>query len=356
MTTRSKAFFLNGGAGRMLCSIPALELYEQESGDTEFVIVCEGGTDMFKGHPTLDARAYDPWHKNLFKDVLKNRDVSYPEPYRVWEYYNQKCSLAQAFDIELNGKGVRELPRPTMKLSKEELLVGRKLVNEVKEKIKKDKLLVIQPFGRGIEIIDDTPVDHTARSFEFKDLKTMLKKLEKDYAIVMMSELKIDLKGEGLKNEIAMPEGLNIRQWASMIKYADHFLGCDSVGQHLSYCVGTTTTAIHGSTFPINVSYPDAENFNVLDLGESDRIYDPIRITQEESTNRHNESLMSMDSNIVDYVVGVVNGTLVHTGHDEEPEVGAGQLPKVIDDDTVDAVFENIADVVDAELNIKSSK
>ena len=75
MTTRSKAFFLNGGAGRMLCSIPALELYEQESGDTEFVIVCEGGTDMFKGHPTLDARAYDPWHKNLFKDVLKNRDV-----------------------------------------------------------------------------------------------------------------------------------------------------------------------------------------------------------------------------------------------------------------------------------------
>lgn len=27
----------------------------------------------------------------------------------------------------------------------------------------------------------------------------MLKKLEKDYAIVMMSELKIDLKGEGLK-------------------------------------------------------------------------------------------------------------------------------------------------------------
>ena len=67
--TRSKAFFLNGGAGRMLCSIPALELYEQESGDKDFVIVCEGGTDMFKGHPTLDARAYDPWHKNLCLDL-----------------------------------------------------------------------------------------------------------------------------------------------------------------------------------------------------------------------------------------------------------------------------------------------
>jgi hypothetical protein len=358
MTTRSKAFFLNGGAGRMLCSIPALELYEQESGDTEFVIVCEGGTDMFKGHPTLDARAYDPWHKNLFKDVLKNRNVLYPEPYRVWEYYNQKCSLAQAFDIELNGKGIRDLPKPTMKLSKEELLVGRKLINEVKTKIKKDKLLIIQPFGRGIEINDDTPIDSTGRSFEFKDLKMMLKLLEKDYAIVMMSELKIDLKGEGLKSEIAMPEGLNIRQWASMIKYADHFLGCDSVGQHLAYCVGTTTTAVHGSTFPINVSYPDTENFNVLDLGQSNRIYDPIRITQEESTNRHNESLMAMDDKIIEYVVGVVKGTLIHSSDDEEPEVGTGQQPKVIDDDddTVNAVFENIADTVDAELNIKSSK
>ena len=102
--TRSKAFFLNGGAGRMLCSIPALELYEQESGDKDFVIVCEGGTDMFKGHPKLHKRAYDPWHKNLFDDVIKHRQVVNPEPYQVWEYYNQKCSLAQAFDIILNNK------------------------------------------------------------------------------------------------------------------------------------------------------------------------------------------------------------------------------------------------------------
>ena len=56
--TRSKAFFLNGGAGRMLCSIPALELYEQESGDKDFVIVCEGGTDMFKVHPKLHKLAF----------------------------------------------------------------------------------------------------------------------------------------------------------------------------------------------------------------------------------------------------------------------------------------------------------
>ena len=73
--SRSKAFFLNGGAGRMVCSIPALEKYQEESGDNDFIIVCEGGTDVFKGHPTLDAHVYDNWHKNLFKEkLIKNAD------------------------------------------------------------------------------------------------------------------------------------------------------------------------------------------------------------------------------------------------------------------------------------------
>lgn len=111
---RPKAFFMNGGAGRLLCSIPAFEKYEQESGDKDFIIVCEGGTDVFKGHPTLDARTYDIWHKGLFQDKLKHMDIVSPEPYRVWEYYNQKCNLSQAFDIEINQKGIRDLPRPTL--------------------------------------------------------------------------------------------------------------------------------------------------------------------------------------------------------------------------------------------------
>ena len=87
---RSKAFFVNGGYGRVVSSIPAFELYAKESNDDDFIIVCEGGTDAFKGHPDLDHRAYDNWHKNLFQEKLKDRDIISPEPYRIWEYYNQK--------------------------------------------------------------------------------------------------------------------------------------------------------------------------------------------------------------------------------------------------------------------------
>ncbi len=307
--TRSKAFFINGGAGRMICSIPAFEKYEQESGDKDFIIVCEGGTDVFKGHPTLDHRVYDHWHRNLFQDKLKNMDIVSPEPYRIWEYYNQKCSIAQAFDIELNNKGVRDLPKPALYLSKDELLQGRYVVSEVKKKLKKEKLVVFQPFGRGVEYIDETLVDKTGRSFELKDIKQIIKKLQNnDYAVIMMSEFKVDLLDAKLKDEVATPENTNIRIWAAIMKYADHFLGCDSLGQHLAYAVGTPVTAVIGSTYPINVSYPNAEGVDILDMGEVDREYSPIRITMDERVDRKNEKLMTMNDSITTLVVNHVIG------------------------------------------------
>ncbi len=307
--TRSKAFFVNGGAGRMITSIPAFEKYEQESGDKDFIIVCEGGTDVFKGHPTLDNRTYDVWHKGLFKDYLRNRDILTTEPYRVWEYYNQHCSIAQAFDIQINGKGVRELPKPTFRLSKDELLNGRQVVGQVKDKLKKEKLIVFQPFGRGIEYIDETLVDRTARSFELKDVKQIIKKLQDNgFAVILMSEFKIDLTDAKLKDEVAMPENVNFRVWSAIIKYADHFLGCDSLGQHLSYIMETPSTVITGSTYPINVSYPNCDYFDILDMGEVSREYSPIRILPDERVDRLNENIMTMNDDITTLIVNHVLG------------------------------------------------
>jgi len=306
---RSKAFFVNGGYGRVLCSIPALENYEKESNDDDFIIVCEGGTDAFKGHPSLDNRTFDVWHKHLFKDKLKERDIVSLEPYRVWEYYNQQCNLAQAFDIEINNKGIRSLQRPSLYLSKEELLTGKKIVSEVREKIKKDKAIVIQPFGRGIQNIDNHLVDPTARSIETADLKVLIRRLQDlGYAVIIMSELLIDFSTDKFKNEVAMPQNVSLRQWAAVIKYADHFLGCDSVGQHIAYSTETPSTVITGPTFPINISYPECDYFEIVDLGMHDRVYDPIRIMPDESTARNNEKLMTMTPEIHDYIIDRILG------------------------------------------------
>lgn len=306
MNTRPKAFFVNGGAGRMICSIPAFEKYQEEVSN-DFLIICEGGSEIFKGHPTLDDKVYDAWHKNIFQDKLIDTDIISTEPYRIWEYYNQKCSLSQAFDIEINNKGIRPLPKPTLNLSKDELLFGRQIVEEVKKRTKKEKVIVIQPFGRGIEVVDDTLIDRTARSIELKNLKSMIKKLQKEnFAIIVMSEFKIDMEKEKLKDEVAFPENVPLRQWGAVIKYADHFLGCDSVGQHLAYSVEKDSTVVCGSTYPINVSYPDCEFIEIMDLGEIDREYSPIRITMDERVDRKMENIMIMTNEIEDLIVNQI--------------------------------------------------
>ena len=118
----------------------------------------------------------------------------------------------------------------------------------------------------------------------------------------------IDFKDAGFPDEVAMPEKVELRQWASIIKHADHFLGCDSVGQHLAYSVGTPASVVFGATYPENTSYAKTDKFNIIDLGQMVREYDPIRITMDERISRKQEQIMTMTPEIEDYVVAAVNG------------------------------------------------
>ena len=306
---RPKANYLNGGMGRIISAIPALEKYYEAKEDPDFIIVIEGICNIMNGHPTLDNKTYDMYHKNLFHTKLINMDIVSPEPYRLNEYFNQKCDIAQAFDMLINNKGIRELPAPTLILSKEELLEGRKAIDEIKKKVKKEKLVIIQPFGRAITQIDNSFVDKSNRSIEFSNLKQIIKKLqEKDWAVCIMSEFGIEFKDAGFKDEVAIPEIPDLRKWAGLIKYADHFLGCDSVGQHLAKAMETPASVVMGATYPINTSYPNDKNFTIIDMGQFDREYDPIRISFDERISRKHERIMTMTPEIEDYVVSAVNG------------------------------------------------
>lgn len=308
---RSKAFFVNGGAGRVVCSIPAFEKYQEDNPDEEFLIVCEGGTDFFKGHSSLYPKVYDHWHKNLFRDKLKDMDIVTTEPYRVWEYYNQKCNLSQAFDIEINGKGIRELQKPTIKLSRQETISGKFVMEDVRQKTKKEKLVVFQPFGRGIQVVGNFVTDSSGRSFELSNVISLIKKLQKkNYAVVYMGEIEFDFQKEGCKDPVATPRGIDLRQWSGIIAEADLFLGCDSVGQHLAYSLDIPAVVVVGATCKENISYPNCEKFEVLDMGEGLRIYDPIRITMDEVTQRVNDGIMAMNDKIEDVVIQSVDKLL----------------------------------------------
>ena len=102
---------------------------------------------------------------------------------------------------------------------------------------------------------------------------------------------------------IAAPKGLGLNGWAGVINAADHFIGCDSVGQHLAHAVGTKTTVVIGSTYPENISYPNSKKFTVIDNGKDKRQYSPIRITFDMNADRNNEDLMVLSSETIDKIV-----------------------------------------------------
>jgi len=292
---RSSAFFINGGAGRVISSIPALELFAKENPDDDFIIICEGGMDMFKNHSVLHSRCYDVNHKGLFEEKIKQRNCVSTEPYRVWEYYNQECSLAQAFDIQINNKGIRELPKSTLELNTDEDVKGFLAVKEVREKTKKDKVIVFQPFGRSSNNVNGFVYDSGGRSFDVMEAAEIASKLqEKGYAIMLMSEFSVPFSDLGCKEPVSHPQNIGLREWSGIIKNSDHFLGCDSVGQHLAHSLDTPTTVVLGSTFAINTSYVNSSNVDIIDIDEGNKRYSPIRIAMDEEIERNNDRCMKI--------------------------------------------------------------
>jgi len=306
MTKRSTAFFINGGAGRVICSIPAFELYAEENPEDDFIIVCEGGRDFFKGHPLLGKKAYDVWHQNLFEEKVRVRNCISPEPYRIWEYYNQKCNLSQAFDIAINNKGIRNLNKPNIFINKHEMISGASVVEEIKQVTGFDKVIVIQPFGRSIENINNFIVDSTSRSFQLNNIIDIIQKLRKEYGIIIMSEIPVNVETKNNESPIAQPEIPDLKVWCGIIEVADHFLGCDSLGQHIAKALGKTATIITGSTYPINISYPEDPNFDIIDVGNGKRVYAPIRLTMEDEQDRHNDEIMELDETQIETICNIV--------------------------------------------------
>ena len=290
-----KAFFINGGCGRVLCSMPALEKYAEK--DDDFIIVAESWGELYFLNEKLRDKVYQMVHKGLFEEVLKDCKIVSPEPYRVNQYFNQKCNLIQAFDIEINDlDDVRKSGSINLNLSKEEQITGHNIVAEVKQTLGKDKTIVFQPFGQGSKKEGQFIFDPTGRSFEISNAIQVIEELRKNYSIILMTEIEIP-GWEGLG--VACPTGLDLNKWAGVINAADFFLGCDSVGQHFAHAMNKPATVITGSTYPENISYPDSKKFTVIDIGKGKRRYSPIRLTYDLFTERNNEALMCMGSDTI---------------------------------------------------------
>ena len=309
---RKKAIFINGGAGRALCAIPAIEQLNKT--DKDFIIVSESFETFYKGHPNLHPLVYPPTHKNLFRDLLKDRELVSPEPYRVFEYYNQECNLIQAFNKEINGNF--DLDYPTVYLTKTERQQAGETLAEIKKASGRDKVVVIQPVGRTAVHLEaamksncadscelkDEYIDESGRSMFHSDLRALVKTLSDDgWVVVIMSEFNINFEDKVIRLE----QGL--REWSAIIEAADYFIGCDSVGQHIARALDKKSISLIGATYPENISYPECDDFTIIDLGKDRRLYSPIRICQDEISDMINRDTMKFKDDTIDIIMEKIN-------------------------------------------------
>ena len=296
-----KIFYLDGGAGRIIAAIPAFLKYAKLHPTEDWSILIPAWDYLYWGIPELQDRTFGIDTKGIFNNLVKNcTEIVTVEPYRIPGYFNQKLSMAEAIDEQVNGTTDHsDLLPPVIVLNKTENEFGKKAIADIKVAQKKQKTIIFQPFGRGAKAdkSTDTVADDEARSLSSADYLSLARRLAAKYNIIFFGEQDFNLKADTFSAKF---QG-DIRMWAALVDKADYFVGCDSLGQHLARGLNTRGTVIFGSTFPINTSYPDY--FNIIE-NKNHKKYSPIRITGLDTmlANRLNENSMTFTSTELDAI------------------------------------------------------
>ena len=289
---RKKVFHLDGGAGRVICALPALEKYAKKNPDKDFNVIIGGWDTLTFGNRLLQDKTYSMDVKGIFNLLIKDNDLVHPEPYLLWEYYNQECSLIEGFDKIINETDDHsDLEPPRLHLCKAEEKGAANIIAQVKSKQNKNATIVIQPFGRSARIDNGDIIDDSTRSIEANVYYKLVKKLSQKYNIILMAEGEFCQVVSQEDTISEKPQG-DLRMWAALIEACDYFIGCDSLGQHMARAFDKPGSVIMGSTYAKNVSYPDW--FNIIENEDVAKTYSPIRACGFDShlADRLNDRLM----------------------------------------------------------------
>lgn len=301
-----KVIMIDGGAGRAIAAIPALEKFVKNHPDDTVNIVISGWDNLLWGNTLLQDITYGADTKGLFDNVISDADeIITPEPYRVPGYFKQKLSLSQAFDKELNRASDHgDLAIPKLYLSKAEEKNAANLISDVKSQQKKQKTIVIQPFGRSARVDRGDVIDDSSRGLDSKSYLRLVKKLSTKYNVILFAEKAFHIPEDTYSFKVET----DLRMWMAIIEGSDYFVGCDSAGQHIARAFNKPGTVIIGSTFPINVTYPDW--FNIVEKDGVPKKYSPIRICGLDNhlADRFNDTLMDFTDKEIDQIfMSIVN-------------------------------------------------
>lgn len=270
-----KIINIDGGIGRVITALPALLKYHQNHLNEEWYVSIMGWDYIPLGIPQLQERSFNPDTKGVWENIfLKADKIVSPEPYRLPNFYTGKISLAEAFDEIINETEEHDdLNYETLNLSHSEIRKGQEIIYRAYEAQKKEKTIVINPYGSTAEVCPLGVYDDSLRSLPENMFIQLCELLAEDYNIIYMGYSHL-LPEDNKVFYVPQPD-LHMRDWMGVISQVDYFVGCDTVGQHIARATGTKGCVIMGGTDPVNMSYPDY--FRVIQRKKA--VYSPMRIS-----------------------------------------------------------------------------
>jgi ADP-heptose:LPS heptosyltransferase len=296
-------FVLDGGAGRLITAIPALEKYARLNPEDDFRVLTAAWEELYWAHPVLQNRTFNINQKGTFDLHMRHRRLVHPEPYMLNDYYNQRIHLTDAFDREINQTTDHtDLDKPNLYITQEETHRARYLLNAHRKSQNKQRVIVIQPYGSGISIQNGRPSDATHRSLDVDFYLQMAYRLNKHSVVVFLGNKEFQHPGDSYSVNL-FDHDPNLRLYMSIISECDYFIGVDSVGQHIARAFNKPGTIILGSTFEQNVSY--ADHFKIY-RNKYPPTYTPIRISSVDCdmANNLNDQTMQFDDNDLKSIMG----------------------------------------------------
>ncbi len=303
-------FLLTGGAGRIICAIPALEEFHQQNPNDDFKVLIHGWSNLYDSHLLLQNRTYDINQKGVFDLIVRNSILKVPEPYHENLYYNQRCHLVEAFQREILVDEYSPDVIPKLYLHSNEDATAQRMIQQALMKFKKKNFIVFQPFGSGMTDNFEDPTERSLTKAGFEHLTGLMAE-NLDAVILYMGDLKFDVfKNENVLLTAKDIPGADLRFFMAMIKNCDYFVGVDSVGQHMARSFNVSGTVVLGSTFETNVTYPDW--FKVYRKSGFKPTYNPIRIApfDAELTDRINSGIMNFTRAEIEDIFTIINDDL----------------------------------------------
>lgn len=245
----NKVIQIDGGIGRVLCSVPAVEKFAKNQatllGNKTCIITSQ--PEIFSHNPHI-YKLYSLNNEHLWDDVIRQGDFILPEPYLNRDYYTQKHHLIQSFDVLLNGEEDKTLP--TIYPTREEREWAAKFIANIRETTNSKYIVFFQFQGSSFNLNYPDDRDVTERSLSLALSERIIEETtqDRDFCYVNCSHVPYD-------HSKVWQYQFTLRQLLVATELCDFVVTIDSALSHIGAMWKKSGILILGGTYPKNIGY-----------------------------------------------------------------------------------------------------